>query len=111
MAVAGIESKGFFGHPRGLSTLFFTEFWERFSFYGMRALLIVYMVTSPEAGGLGFDNGNAAMVTNVGTLIEPIANRTEYFSGLKNIPLGIYSHSDQMQQWQTAAPHKISLLN
>jgi POT family proton-dependent oligopeptide transporter len=31
---------GFFGHPRGLSTLFFTEMWERFSYYGMRAFLI-----------------------------------------------------------------------
>ena len=35
---------GFFGHPRGLSTLFFTEMWERFSYYGMRAFLILYMV-------------------------------------------------------------------
>ncbi len=37
---------GFFGHPRGLSTLFFTEMWERFSYYGMRAFLILYM-TAP----------------------------------------------------------------
>ena len=36
--------RGFFGHPRGLSTLFFTEMWERFSYYGMRAFLILYMV-------------------------------------------------------------------
>ncbi len=40
---APIDDRGFFGHPRGLSTLFFTEFWERFSFYGMKALLILYM--------------------------------------------------------------------
>ena len=33
----------FFGHPRGLSTLFFTEMWERFSYYGMRAILILFM--------------------------------------------------------------------
>lgn len=52
-----------------------------------------------------FENGNAAMVANVGTLVEPIANSTEYYSGLKQRPLGIYSHSDQMQQWQTAVPH------
>src|SRR5712671_4067483 len=48
---------GFFGHPRGLSTLFFTEMWERFSYYGMRALLVLFM-TAPIAGshgGLGFD--------------------------------------------------------
>jgi POT family proton-dependent oligopeptide transporter len=46
-----------FGHPRGLSTLFFTEMWERFSYYGMRALLVLFM-TAPLAGvnpGLGFD--------------------------------------------------------
>ncbi len=34
----------FFGHPRGLATLFFTEMWERFSYYGMRAILVLYMV-------------------------------------------------------------------
>jgi len=43
-----------FGHPKGLSTLFFTEFWERFSFYGIRAILVLYMTASPELGGLGF---------------------------------------------------------
>jgi len=43
----------FFGHPRGLSTLFFTEMWERFGYYGMRALLVLFMVaavTDPNAG-------------------------------------------------------------
>jgi hypothetical protein len=45
----------FFGHPRGLSTLFFTEMWERFSFYGLRAILILFMTASVAAGGLGFD--------------------------------------------------------
>src|SRR5262245_13066426 len=45
----------FFGHPRGLSTLFFTEMWERFSYYGMRALLILFMTAAPTTGGLGFD--------------------------------------------------------
>jgi len=46
----------FFGHPRGLATLFFTEMWERFSYYGMRALLFLFMVASVESGGLGLDN-------------------------------------------------------
>ena len=46
---------GFFGHPRGLSTLFFTEMWERFSYYGMRAFLILYMTAPAAAGGLEFD--------------------------------------------------------
>ena len=44
----------FFGHPRGLATLFFTEIGERFSYYGMRALLILFMTTGVEHGGLGF---------------------------------------------------------
>ena len=47
----------FFGHPRGLSTLFFTEMWERFSYYGMRAFLILYMVHA-----LGFDDSHAGRV-------------------------------------------------
>ena len=44
----------FFGHPRGLATLFFTEMWERFSYYGMRALLILFMVAPVANGGMGF---------------------------------------------------------
>ena len=52
----------FFGHPSGLSTLFFTEMWERFSYYGMRAFLILYMTASTTAGGLGFDVAHAGSV-------------------------------------------------
>ena len=37
------QDRAFFGQPRALSTLFFTEMWERFSYYGMRALLVLYM--------------------------------------------------------------------
>ena len=44
----------FFGHPRGLATLFFTEMWERYSYYGTRALLILYMTAPASNGGLGF---------------------------------------------------------
>jgi proton-dependent oligopeptide transporter, POT family len=44
----------FFGHPRGLATLFFTEMWERYSYYGTRALLILYMTAGLGTGGLGF---------------------------------------------------------
>lgn len=44
----------FFGHPRGLATLFFTEMWERYSYYGTRALLILFMTASVSTGGLGF---------------------------------------------------------
>ena len=51
---ASANDRGFFGHPRGLSTLFFTEMWERFSYYGMRALLTLYMTSKLVDGGLGF---------------------------------------------------------
>jgi POT family proton-dependent oligopeptide transporter len=43
----------FFGHPRGLATLFFTEMWERYSYYGTRALLLLYMTDVVSHGGLG----------------------------------------------------------
>jgi len=52
----------FFGHPWGLSTLFFTEMWERFSYYGMRALLILFMTAPVAAGGLGFDTSKAGPI-------------------------------------------------
>ena len=52
----------FFGHPRGLATLFFTEMWERFSYYGMRALLILYMTHKIAEGGLGFSDEKAGAV-------------------------------------------------
>ncbi|MBI5084688.1 MAG: MFS transporter [Acidobacteria bacterium] len=45
----------FFGHPAGLSTLFFTELWERFGYYGMRALLVLFMTAAASSGGLGYD--------------------------------------------------------
>jgi proton-dependent oligopeptide transporter, POT family len=54
--------RGFFGHPRGLSTLFFTEMWERFSYYGMRAILTLYMTKTLAEGGLGFDEKYAALI-------------------------------------------------
>jgi len=60
--VAAPEERGFFGHPRGLSTLFFTEMWERFSYYGMRALLILFMTAPLAAGGLGFDTASAGAI-------------------------------------------------
>lgn len=60
----------FFGQPRGLSTLFFTEMWERFSYYGMRAILLYYMYYSVTKGGLGFDKPLAASVMSIyGSLV------------------------------------------
>jgi POT family proton-dependent oligopeptide transporter len=52
----------FFGHPRALATLFFTEMWERFSYYGMRALLILFMTASVQKGGLGFPVAKAGAI-------------------------------------------------
>jgi POT family proton-dependent oligopeptide transporter len=60
--VGAAPDTGFFGHPRGLATLFFTEMWERFSYYGMRAFLILYMVTPAAQGGLGFADADAGSV-------------------------------------------------
>ncbi len=56
------SDRAFFGHPRGLATLFFTEMWERFSYYGMRALLILFMTAPLASGGLGFDTASAGAV-------------------------------------------------
>ncbi|MEV0034846.1 oligopeptide:H+ symporter [Streptomyces sp. NPDC050804] len=64
--------KTFFGHPRGLATLFMTEMWERFSFYGMRALLTIYLLSGgPDAskglrsGGLGMDLATTTAVYSI----------------------------------------------
>ena len=59
---APLHDRGFFGHPRGLSTLFFTEMWERFSYYGMRAFLMLYMVAPVAMGGLGLADRDAASI-------------------------------------------------
>jgi POT family proton-dependent oligopeptide transporter len=53
---------GFFGHPAGLSTLFFTELWERFSYYGMRAILLLFLVAQVQTGGMGLDDKTAAAI-------------------------------------------------
>jgi POT family proton-dependent oligopeptide transporter len=62
MANGAVDGKQWFGHPRGLATLFFTEMWERFSYYGMRALLILYMVAPATRGGLGFPTPKGAHI-------------------------------------------------
>ena len=56
---------GFFGHPRGLSTLFFTEMWERFSYYGVRPLLILYMAAALADGGFGFTRLQASAIVGI----------------------------------------------
>jgi POT family proton-dependent oligopeptide transporter len=57
-----VHDTSFFGHPRGLSTLFFTEMWERFSYYGMRAILILYMTAPLAVGGLAFPDEKAGII-------------------------------------------------
>src|SRR5215203_2995900 len=62
------DVSGFAGHPKGLGPLFFTELWERFSYYGMRAILVLYMVAPPAQGGLGFDVKGAASIYGTYTM-------------------------------------------
>ena len=59
------SDRSFFGHPRGLSTLFFTEMWERFSFYGLRPLLILFLSATIARGGYGFDRDEASAVVGI----------------------------------------------
>jgi proton-dependent oligopeptide transporter, POT family len=68
--VDSVPQKGFFGHPKGLFTLFFTEFWERFSYYGMRAILIYYMYYEVSKGGLGLEESSALAIMSIyGSLV------------------------------------------
>ncbi|HUQ31667.1 MAG TPA: peptide MFS transporter [Pyrinomonadaceae bacterium] len=69
-----MDTNGFFGHPKGLTTLFFTELWERFSYYGMRAILVLYMVAPPENGGLGFDTVRATSLYGSYTMFVYLTN-------------------------------------
>jgi len=64
---AEASDRAFFGHPRGLATLFFSEMWERFSYYGMRGFLLLYMSTAAATGGLGLDTATAAVIYGVYT--------------------------------------------
>ncbi len=56
---------GFFGHPKGLSTLFFTEMWERFSFYGIRPLMVLFMTAALIDGGYAYDRGYAGAIVGI----------------------------------------------
>ena len=59
------DDRGFFGHPRGLSTLFFTEMWERFSYYGIRPLLVLFMTAALLDGGFGFERQTASAIVGI----------------------------------------------
>lgn len=69
------KTKEFLGHPGGLSTLFFTEMWERMSYYGMRALLVLFMTASIQEGGLAITVASA-------TAIYGLYTGSVYFMGL-----------------------------
>jgi POT family proton-dependent oligopeptide transporter len=72
--VVAADDQAFFGHPRGLLTLFFTEMWERFSYYGMRALLILFMTAPATSGGLAFDTPTAGAVYGLYTSMVYLAS-------------------------------------
>lgn len=59
------HDRSFLGHPRGLATLFFTEMWERWSFYGMRSLLTPFLAAAVAEGGLGFGDDNASSLYHI----------------------------------------------
>lgn len=63
------DTSGIGGHPKGLTTLFLTEFWERFSYYGMRAILVLYMVAPLDQGGLGYDVAKATGIYGTYTML------------------------------------------
>src|SRR5215216_8054260 len=69
-AATSVRGSDFLGHPAGLSTLFFTEMWERFSYYGMRAILLLYMTKTFAEGGLGFDEKYAGLI--YGTYVSSV---------------------------------------
>jgi len=65
-----------FGHPVGLFVLFFTEMWERFSYYGMRAILVLYLVaqSTGDNAGLGWTNGEALALYGWYTMLVYVAS-------------------------------------
>jgi POT family proton-dependent oligopeptide transporter len=70
------DQKQLFGHPVGLYVLFFTEMWERFSYYGMRAIFVLYLVgaTTEDNAGLGWSNGEALALYGWYTMLVYVAS-------------------------------------
>jgi len=62
---APTNDRAFFGHPRGLGLLFATEMWERFSYYGLRPLLVLFMAAALAEGGFGFERGQASAIVGI----------------------------------------------
>ena len=61
----GGGDRAFFGQPKGLGTLFFVELWERFSYYGMRAILLYFLIATTAEGGLGIDETTGTAVVTI----------------------------------------------
>lgn len=59
------DDRSFFGQPGGLATLFFTEMWERFSYYGIRPLLVLFMTAALADGGFGFERSQASAIVGI----------------------------------------------
>lgn len=76
MTTKPAHQKELFGHPTGLYILFFTELWERFSYYGMRAILTLYMLAkvSDDNPGLGWDEGKALAIYGWYTMLVYVAS-------------------------------------
>jgi len=76
MATKAIKQGEIFGHPKGLYVLFFTEMWERFSYYGMRAILVLYLTakTLGENPGLGWSNKEALALYGWYTMLVYVAS-------------------------------------
>ena len=74
-----INQKTIIGHPSGLYVLFFTEMWERFSYYGMRAILVLFLVSSFQDGGWGWERSEALGLYGVYTGLVYI---TPIFGGI-----------------------------
>ena len=66
-AAPPVSEKQFFGHPRGLATLFFTEMWERFSYYGLRGLLVLYLTATLADGGMELTDATAGAILGLYT--------------------------------------------
>lgn len=89
-----LDNQGIAGHPRGLMVLFFTEMWERFSYYGMRALLVLFLVAPKAKGGLGFSIVEATGIYSTYTMSVYLASlpggfvADRWLGQRKAIPLG-----------------------
>ena len=75
-AIKQPHQRELFGHPVGLYVLFFTEMWERFSYYGMRAILVLYLVAQAtgDNAGLGWTNGEALALYGWYTMLVYVAS-------------------------------------